>query len=378
VKYYLIAGERSGDLHGSNLIRALRRHDPAAVFQGFGGEYMKDAGMNLVVNYQQMAFMGFTAVIANLGTISKLLNHCKKDIETFQPDVIILIDYAGFNMRIAKFAKKNNLKVFYYISPKVWAWNIKRAWKLKANVDKLFSILPFEKEFFQKFDWDVDYVGNPVLDAIKNFTPDPEFLKKNGLENSKKIVALLPGSRKMELKRMIPVMAEVANLNRDYQYVVAAVRTLPINLYAPLKKIPSVKFVYDSTYDLLHHSKAAIVTSGTATLETGLFKIPQAVIYAAGNLEYFLLKRLVKVKYISLINLIADKPVIKEFIQKEMSLINIDWELKLLMENSDYRQEMLNDYEKIYATLDIGSASENAARLMVKYLHSNNPITKDS
>jgi lipid-A-disaccharide synthase len=368
VKYYLIAGERSGDLHGSNLIKALKKHDSSAEFQGFGGEYMKEAGMNLVVNYQQMAFMGFVAVIANLGTISKLLKHCKENIRAFQPDVIILIDYAGFNMRIAKFAKKNNLKVFYYISPKVWAWNVKRAWKLKANVDRLFSILPFEKEFFRKFDWDVDYVGNPVLDAIKNFKPDPEFLRKNGLENSKKIVALLPGSRKMELKRMIPVMAEVANLNTDYQYVVAAVRTLPTNLYSPLKKISSVKFVYDSTYDLLHHSKAAIVTSGTATLETGLFKIPQAVIYAAGDLEYSLLKRLVTVKYISLINLIANKPVIKEFIQKEMNLINIDWELKLLMENPDYREEMLNDYEKIYATLDIGSASENAARLMIKYL----------
>jgi lipid-A-disaccharide synthase len=368
VRYYLIAGERSGDLHGSNLIKALRKQDHTAVFQGFGGDYMREAGMNLIVNYQQMAFMGFVAVIANLGTISRLLKKCKKDIQTFKPDVIILIDYAGFNMRIAKFAKQNNLKVFYYISPKVWAWNTKRAWKLKANVDKLFSILPFEKEFFKKFDWEVDYVGNPVLDAVKNFQPNQEFLKRNGLENSKKIVALLPGSRKMELKRMIPVMAEVANLNKDYQYVVAAVKTLPEKLYAPLKAIPSVKFVYDSTYDLLHNATAAIVTSGTATLETGLFKVPQVVIYAAGDLEYSLLKRLVKVNYISLINLIANKPVIKELIQHEMNLINIDWELKLLIENPDYRQEMLNDYDEIYSTLDIGSASENAARLMVKFL----------
>jgi lipid-A-disaccharide synthase len=372
VKYYLIAGERSGDLHGSNLIKALRKEDASAVFQGFGGEYMQEAGMNMIVHYRQMAFMGFIAVIANLGTISKLLRRCKEDIQTFRPDVIILIDYAGFNMRIAKFAKENNLKVFYYISPKVWAWNIKRAWKLKANVDKMFSILPFEKEFFRKFDWEVDYVGNPVLDAVKDFKPNPEFRKKNGLENSKKIVALLPGSRKMELKRMIPVMADVANLNKDYQYVVAAVKTLPENLYGPLKKIPSVKFVYDSTYDLLHNATAAIVTSGTATLETGLFKIPQVVIYAAGSLEYSLLKRLVKVKYISLINLIADKPVIKELIQNAMNLINIDWELKLLVENPEYRQEMLNDYEEIYKTLNIGSASENAARLMVRYLRSNN------
>jgi lipid-A-disaccharide synthase len=198
MRYYFIAGERSGDLHGSNLIKALRKHDQQAVLRGFGGEYMQEAGMELVVNYQQMAFMGFAAVIANLGIISKMLKHGKQDILEFKPDVIILIDYAGFNIRIAKFAKQNNLKVFYYIAPKVWAWNTKRAWKLKANVDRLFSILPFEKEFFKKFHWEIDYVGNPVLDAIKEFQPDPDFLNKNNLITEKKIIALLPGSRKME------------------------------------------------------------------------------------------------------------------------------------------------------------------------------------
>jgi lipid-A-disaccharide synthase len=368
MRYYLIAGERSGDLHGSNLIYALRKRDSQAVFRGFGGDYMKEAGMELAVDYHQMAFMGFVAVIANLRTISRLLKYCKQDILSFQPDAIILIDYAGFNMRIAGFAKKKNFKVFYYISPKVWAWNTKRAWKLKTNVDRLFSILPFEKDFFKKFDWEIDYVGNPVLDAIKGFKPDPDFLKKQDLVTEKRIIALLPGSRKMELKRMIPVMAEVVKMNPEYQFVVAAVKNLPNELYTPLRAMPTVKFVYESTYDLLVHARAAIVTSGTATLETGLFKVPQAVIYKAGVIEYALLKRLVKVPFISLSNLIANKLVIKEFIQHEMNAQNLNTELKQLVEETETRRKMLSDYDEIYKNLNIGSASENAAKLMTTYL----------
>lgn len=368
MRYYLIAGERSGDLHGSNLVKALQQHDSQASFRGFGGSYMKEAGVEVVVDYSQLAFMGFLAVIANLRTISKLLKLCKQDILAFNPDVIILIDYAGFNLRIARFAKEKNLKVFYYISPKVWAWNTGRAWKLKANVDHLFSILPFEKDFFKKFDWDVDYVGNPVLDAIKNFKPDLEFRRKNDLLTERKIVALLPGSRSMELKRMIPVMAEVVRMNPDYQFVVAAVKTLDEQLYAPLRENSSVKFVYESTYDLLTHARAAIVTSGTATLETGLFKVPQAVIYKAGLLEYWLLKQLVKIPFISLSNLIANRLVIKEFIQHEMTASNLNAELKQLVDDTPTRKKMLNDYDDVYRMLDTGSASENAARLMVGYL----------
>jgi lipid-A-disaccharide synthase len=366
--YYIIAGERSGDLHGSNLVKALKRYDSSASFRGFGGEYLKEAGMEIVVSYEQMAFMGFAAVIANLGTISRLLKKCKQDILNHKPDVIILIDYAGFNMRIAQFAKKHDLKVFYYISPKVWAWNTKRAWKLKANVDQMFSILPFEKEFFKKFDWEIDYVGNPVLDAIKAFRPDPDFLKTSNLSKEKYIIALLPGSRKMELKRMIPVMAEVVKMNPQYQFVVAAVKTLPEELYAPLRNIPAVKFIYEATYDLLIHSRAAIVTSGTAALETGLFKIPQAVIYKAGSLEYLLLKQLVKVPYISLSNLIANRLIFKEFVQDEMTTGNLNEEIRRLASDTPERQQMLKDYEEVYKILDTGSASENAARLMFNYL----------
>ena len=370
MRYYIIAGERSGDLHGSNLIKALKKNDPKATLRGFGGDYMKDAGMELVVHYSKLAFMGFVAVIANLIKISELLKICKKDILEFQPDVIILIDYAGFNMRIAKFAKANGLKVFYYISPKVWAWNTGRAWKLKTNVDRMFCILPFEKDFYKQFEWEVDYVGNPVLDAVKAFQPDPDFLKRNSLSNQRKIVALLPGSRKIELQRMLPVMAEVVKSNPNYQFVVAAVKSLPDELYAPLHTIPNVKFIFDATYDLLAHADAAIVTSGTATLETGLFKVPQAVIYRASSIEYFLGIRFVKVKFISLVNLIANRLMIKEFLQHTMTSENVNAELKNMLEDEAYRKKMLSDYDEVYKILDTGSASENAGRLMVSYLKS--------
>lgn len=369
MRYYLIAGERSGDLHGSNLIRALRLRDDKAVLRGFGGDYMKEAGLDLAVHYEQMAFMGFVAVLANLRTISKRLAFCKTDILAFRPDVIILIDYAGFNMRIAKFAREKNLKVFYYISPKVWAWNTGRARKLKATVDRMFCILPFETDFYKSFGWDVDYVGNPVLDAIKAFQPASNFLQLNQISPDKQIVALMPGSRKIELERMIPVMAEVVRKNPQYQFVVAAVRTLPEYLYQPLRDMESIKFVYESTYDLLRVARAAIVTSGTATLETGLFNVPQAVIYRAAAIEYFIGIRFVKVKFISLVNLIADREVIKEFLQHKMTVENVDEELRRLMEEGPYRHQVLRDYEEVYRKLDTGSASENAARLMTQYLN---------
>jgi lipid-A-disaccharide synthase len=372
MKYYLVAGERSGDLHGSNLLRALKQHDTSMHARGFGGDEMQAAGMELTVHYSKLAFMGFTAVIANLNKISALIRQCKQDIMQFKPDVIILIDYAGFNMRIAKFAKEHNLLVFYYISPKVWAWNTKRAWKLKAVVDRMFCILPFEKDFYRKFNWQVDYVGNPVLDAIRNFESDPSFPERIGLDKGKKIIALLPGSRKLELRRMIPVMAEVAKRNRDYQFVVAAVKTLPADLYKPLMKNPGVRMIFDSTYDLLTHADAAIVTSGTATLETALFRVPQAVIYKAGVVEEKLLRMLIKVKYISLVNLVADAPVVKEFIQYEMTWQNLDAELGMMLRNADYRNRMLAGYERIYKILDTGSASENAARLMFEELTTKN------
>lgn len=368
MKFYLIAGERSGDLHGSNLIKQLKQREPNVEFRGFGGDYMREAGMHEVVHYRELAFMGLAEVLANLRTISKKIDQCKKDILAYEPDVIVLIDYAGFNMRIAKFAKQHGLKVFWYISPKVWAWNQSRALKLKANVDQMFVILPFEKEFFRKFDWNVDYVGNPVLDAIKAHQQNAEFKTVNSIDSNKTTVALLPGSRHQELKKITPLMAEVASKLPDLQFVVAAVSNLNRDLYHGLKSLSNVSFVNDASYDLLSVADAAIVTSGTATLETALFRVPQVVVYKTSGLTYSVAKFLIKVKFISLVNLIANKEVVKEMIQDDASGDKVAAELKRIVSDESYRTKMLNEYDNIIRILDTGSASENTARLMLEYL----------
>jgi len=367
LKFYIIAGERSGDLHGGNLVKAMLRKSPSLSFRGFGGDEMKQAGVELVMHYDQLAFMGFEAVI-NFFKIAKYMSDCKTDVLAYHPDALILIDYGGFNRQMAAFGKKNGIKVFYYIPPKVWAWRQARAWQLKKNVDHMFVILPFEKEFFKKYNFEVDYVGNPVLDAIKSFVPNPEFLSQHSLKKETKIVALLPGSRKMELERMVPVMADVVRSMPNVQFVVAAVLNLPEELYQPLKEIGNVKFIYDATYDLLSHSDAAIVTSGTATLETGLFKVPQVVVYKAGDLEYWIGKKVVKVQFISLVNLIAGKEVVRELIQQQATAQKVQEELQSLLLESGHRKSILSEYDKLYKTLDTGSASENTANLILRYL----------
>jgi lipid-A-disaccharide synthase len=368
MRYYIIAGERSGDLHGGNLVKAIKKNDPHAQFRGFGGEYMRDAGVELTVDYTELAFMGFIEVVKNINTISRYTKKCKEDILLFKPDVIILIDYAGFNMRIASFGKKNGIRVFYYISPKVWAWYQKRALKLKATVDRMFVIMPFEKDFFKTFQWDVDYVGNPVLDAIKAHQPDPDFLGRNQIKNTTHLVALLPGSRKQELQRMIPVMAEVVSAFPALQFAVATVNNLSPELYRPLMNFPNVTQVKEDTYNLLLNARAAIVTSGTATLETALFKVPQVVIYKASSTTYALVKSFIRVKYISLVNLIAGREVVRELIQQKANKDDLSNELNRLVHDDLYRTKMLNDYQQIIDILDTGSASDNAARLMVGYL----------
>lgn len=370
MKFYLIAGERSGDLHGSNLIKQIKLREPKATFRGFGGDYMREAGMKEVVHYRELAFMGFAEVAANLNTISKRIKQCKSDILQYKPDAIILIDYAGFNMRIAKFAKQHDLKVFWYISPKVWAWNQGRALKLKAIVDRMFVILPFEKDFFKKFDWNVDYVGNPVLDAIKAHQPAADFRKKHDLSATSAIVALLPGSRQQELKKIIPLMAKVSAKIPDVQFVVATVGNLKQELYGELKKLSNVKFAQDAAYDLLTIADAAIVTSGTATLETALFRVPQVVVYKTSGLTYCIARLIINVRFISLVNLVADKEVVKEMIQREASVERVSAELKHIMRDESYRTKMLNAYDNIIRILDTGSASENTARLMLEYLKS--------
>lgn len=368
MRYYIIAGERSGDLHGGNLVKALRQQDTNASLRGFGGEYMQQAGVDLTVHYKDLAFMGIVEVLTSLNKISNYIKKCKQDILEFKPDVIILIDYGGFNRRIAKFGKKEGIRVFYYIPPKVWAWYQSRALELKQNVDQLFVILPFEKPFFKKFDWDVDYVGNPVLDAVKAHIPDNHFVTKYSFDNNLSLVALLPGSRKQELKTIIPLMANVVKKFPKIQFAVAAVSNLDQSMYSELRALPNVKFVFEDTYNLLLHAKGAIVTSGTATLETALFRVPQVVVYKTSYITYRIVKWLINVPYISLVNLIADKEIVKEMIQGDANPEKVSNELDQLLHDKPYRNNMLKNYDEIIRILDIGSASENTAKLMVRYL----------
>lgn len=363
MRFYFIAGERSGDLHAGNLIKAIKAIKPSAHFRGFGGDYMQAHGLQLVMHYREMAFMGVIQVLLNLGKISSRMKACKADILSWKPDAVILVDYGGFNMRMAKFLKNAGIRTVYYISPKVWAWNTGRARKLKATVDQMLCILPFEKEFFRRFDWQVEYVGNPVLDAVKSFSPDPAFLQRHNLEGPA-VVAFLPGSRRLELRRIIPLMADVAKKFPELRFVVAALRELPHELYAPLNQAGNVQFVYEETYDLLSNARAAVVTSGTATLETGLFKVPQVVVYKATPLEYAIGRHIVDVKFISLVNLIADAPVVKELLQHQASVENVSEELKKLVVSGPYRDKVLEGYSKVLQLLDTGSASENAAHLI--------------
>jgi len=361
MKYFLIAGERSGDLHGSNLIRSLKKKDRDAVFHGIGGEQMQGAGMDLFRHYADMAFMGFVEVLQNLGRIRKNLKETEKQIIAFSPDVVILIDYGGYNMRMAARLHKAGIKVFYYISPKVWAWNQGRARKLKRTVDRMFVILPFEKEFFHRVSWDVDYVGNPVLDAVKAH----EFIQEPCEQFD---VALLPGSRKQELKYMLPVMKELASRHPEWQFGLATVDNIEPEIYSDICALPNVSPFDGHTYDLLRSSTAAVVTSGTATLETALIGTPQVVIYRANSISYAIGKRLVKVPHISLVNLIADKPVVCELIQDEMNFSNLNDEVKRLMTDEKYREGKVEEYDRVYKILDVGEASKNAAELMVGYL----------
>lgn len=372
MKLYFVAGERSGDLHGGNLIMALSARVPELQCRGFGGDHMQQAGMEVVVHYRELAFMGFAEVLANLTTISKKLKQCKTDLHQYKPDAVVLIDYAGFNLRIAKFAKQNGIKVFWYISPKVWAWNQSRAVKLKGVIDRMFVILPFEKEFFKKYSWDVEYVGNPVLDAIKAHNTDQSFLQKYDLTAEKPLVALLPGSRKQEVKLIMPVMTEVAKRNPTIQFGVASVDNLQEEFYQGLRDLPNVKFIAGATYDLLNHANAAIVTSGTATLETALFNVPQVVVYRASPVSYVIAKQVIRVPFISLVNLIAGKEVVKELIQTKANVKDVSDELNRMMKDQHYRQEIMDGYKQIMTLLDTGSASENTARLMVQYLQSSN------
>jgi len=367
MKYYLISGERSGDQHAGNLIKALKKEDVDAHFRAWGGGDVEEAGAELVVHYRELAIMGFLEVFKAIFKIRRYLKFCQQDIIKYKPDVVILVDYGGFNMRIAKFCKANNVKVYYYIPPKVWAWNQSRAKKLKATVDQLFCILPFEKAFFKKYDWEVDYVGNPVLDAVSAHIPDQNFIEKYALPADRPIIALLPGSRKQELANMLPIMQEVVSQFPQYHFAVAAINNFDNSVYQQIATMDNVSLVHEDTYNLMLHAKAAIVTSGTATLETALFGVPQVVAYKMGNINYRIGKFVLKVDYISLVNLIADRPVVKELIQAEMNPQLIGEELEKLMTGSR-REEILKGYQEVKEILGNQNAAENAAKLMVGYL----------
>jgi lipid-A-disaccharide synthase len=365
-KIYIISGERSGDLHASNLVSAMQKLEPNVKFRGMGGRYSKEAGVDLAVDYSEVALMGFIEVLIGFRKVLKYLALVKKDLILFRPDALILVDYGGFNMKIAAFAKENGIPVHYYIPPKVWAWNQKRALKLKAFTDRIYSILPFEPEFFQKFDMKVNYVGNPLLDEIRKFKPHDFFFQKNDL-SYQPIIALLPGSRKQEILAMLRPMIALIKEFPNAQFVIAGVDSLNREFYEPAVKV-GIKVVVNQTYDLLSHATAAVVTSGTATLETALFRVPQIVVYRTSGVSYMIAKNLIRVPFISLVNLIAGKEVVKELIQDDFSIENLKSELNRIFSNVVYKGEMLQGYDLIQERIGEGSASETTAALILETL----------
>jgi lipid-A-disaccharide synthase len=367
MKYYVIAGEASGDLHGSNLIKEIFKNDPTAIIRCWGGDLMEDAGADLVKHYRDLAFMGFIEVIKNLGTILSNIKFCKSDIEEFNPDVLVLIDYPGFNLRIAKWAKLQNLKTVFYISPQVWAWKENRVKMMKECIDKMIVILPFEKDFFKsRWNWDVDYVGHPLVEVIDNWQKQNDQIKLS----DKPIVAILPGSRKQEIEQKLPIMLEVSGSFPDFQFIVAKAPGVDDSFYHRfISAYTNVSTTSNATYNLLSQSKAALVTSGTATLETALFGVPEVVCYKGSSISYQIAKRLINIKFISLVNLIMDKMVVKELIQHEFNKTNLKKELKEILLNEENIFAQKKDYAALRNKLQFeGHASANAAKIIDSFL----------
>ena len=377
MKYYLIVGEASGDLHASNLMRALKELDPEASFRFFGGDLMSAVGGTRVKHYKELAYMGFIPVLLHLRTIFKNMDYCKQDIVDWQPDVVILVDYPGFNLKIAEYLKKNtSIPIYYYISPKIWAWKEYRIKNIKRDVDELFSILPFEVDFFNGHQYPIHYVGNPCVDAVdvyrkNNAESFGDFVASNFLSD-KPIVALLAGSRKQEIKDNLPMMLEAAKPFVDkYQLVLAGAPGIdPAYYHKYVGKDMPVKIVFGQTYRLLQQSKAALVTSGTATLETALFRVPQTVCYytPVGKLISFLRRHILKVKYISLVNLVANKEVVRELVADSMTVANVRSELNALLKDEEYRGQMLKEYDRMIKILGPAGASHQAASKMIELL----------
>jgi lipid-A-disaccharide synthase len=361
MKYYIIAGEASGDLHASNLLKEIRLKDPDAVFRGFGGDLMKTAGTELVMHYRDLAFMGFVEVLMHLRTILRNLDKCKADIEEWKPDVVILVDYPGFNLRIAPHVKSLGIPVIYYISPQIWAWKQSRVHKIIASTDKVLCILPFEKDFYAKFGYGVEFCGHPLLDAINQ---PMQSLALN--DDGRKIIAILPGSRKQEIKSMLPVMLKAAESFPQYRFVIAGAPSQPESFYREVMNGAKCEIVFGQTYPLLKNAYAAMVTSGTATLETALFNVPEVVCYKGSSVSYAIAKQLVKVKYISLVNLIMDQVTVTELIQDEMNATRLVQELKRIAEEGESRNTMLEHYSVLQSKLGGSGASKRAAELILK------------
>lgn len=375
MKYYIIAGEASGDLHGSNLIKELKKKDSSADIRCWGGDKMQAAGSTLVKHYKELAFMGFLEVIKNLRTILRNIKVCKEDILQYQPTTLILIDYPGFNLRIAKWAKENNIKVIYYISPQVWAWKENRVKLIKGCVDKMLVILPFEKDFYARWNYDVEYVGHPLVEVVDDFINQQQQTTNlpTGQAGNKPLttIALLPGSRQQEILKKLPIMLEVAKHFPEYQFVVAKAPGLDESFYESLlAPYSNVTSVVNKTYELLTQAKAALVTSGTATLETALFAVPEVICYKGGSVSYQIAKRLIKIKFIGLVNLIMDKEVVKELIQDELTVENLKHELNLLLTDEAKQQQLKEDYALLKNLLSQGGhASANAAASIYNFLN---------
>ena len=368
MKYYIIAGEASGDLHGSNLIKELQKADPIATVRCWGGDKMQATGATLVKHYKELAFMGFTEVLKNLRTIFRNLAFCKKDILDNKPDTLILIDYPGFNLRIAKWAKQQGFTVIYYISPQVWAWKENRVKMMKQCIDKMICILPFEKKYYkERWYWDVEYVGHPLVEVVEEFLNNK---KENIEQGTESTIALLPGSRKQEILKKLPIMLEVAKHFLAYQFVVAKAPGLEESFYNELlQPYKNVSSVADQTYALLAGSKAALVTSGTATLETALFGVPEVICYKGNGISYQIARRLIKIKFIGLVNLIMDKEVVKELIQNHLTVKNLQFELNELLTNKNKQQQVIADYTQLKNILSQGGhASANAAAIIYSFL----------
>jgi lipid-A-disaccharide synthase len=357
MRIFIIAGEASGDLHGANLVKELVQLSPQSVIEGWGGDKMSAAGAHIHKHYRELAFMGFAEVIANIRTIMRNFDLCKSTIEKFKPDTLVLIDYPGFNLRMAEWAHERGIRVVYYISPQIWAWKQGRIKKIKKFVDEMCVVLPFEKEFYSKFQMDVHFVGHPLLDEIKQEQISTQ--KEN-------IIALLPGSRKQEIRSMLPIMLNAVKNFPEYKCVIAGAPGQEYSFYEPLIQGFNAEIVFGKTYDVLKSAKAGLITSGTATLEAGIFKLPQVVCYKGNPLSYFIARQLVKIKYISLVNLILDKPAVKELIQFELTEENIAAELRLLLGETERSKQMMEDYMQLENVLGSGGASLNTAKVVLK------------